>query len=157
MGFASNQTKSIFGRQMGLQSMSSNMTGSGRSGEVPDFVVGPEDIRRNTIVGTTAKNLPAYGVSRVNGTSAGSSAVYTLDPPIPGVMAVLSFESTANGPVYVKTANGELFISTQGTTFNIIKSTNNTVGAVVAIGVTTAIWQLLPGLSTGTFALTTTT
>lgn len=157
MAFGSNITKSIFGRQMGLQSMSSNMTGSGRSGEVPDFVVGPEDVRRLITAGTTAKNLPAYGVSRVNGTSAGSSAVYTLDPPIPGVMAVLSFESTTQGPIYVKTA-GETFISTQGTTFTVLKSTNNTVGAVALMGVTTAIWQILtPGLSTGTFALTSST
>lgn len=157
MAFGSNMTKSIFGRQLGLQSMSTNMSGSARSGETPDFLVGAEEIRRSVNTGSTSRNLPAYGVSRVNGTSAGSSAVYTLDPPIPGVNVVLSFESTSQGPIYVKTANGETIVSTQGTTFSIIKSTNNTVGAIVLYGLTTAIWGITAGLSTATFALTTTT
>lgn len=158
MAHADKYTTSIFGRRLGLQTMSTNVTGSGRSGSNPDFVVGAEDVRKAVTSGTTSTNLPAYGINRVNGTSAASSAVYTLDPPIPGVSCVLSFENTSQGPIYVKTANGETIVSTQGTTFSVVKSTNNTVGAIHLIGVTTAVWQLANvGLSTASFALSTTT
>lgn len=158
MGYFTNGFfTSIFGRRFGLLSMTSPQTGSARG--TRSYLVGDaEDVRRTVAADTTGTNLAPDGVSRVNGTSAASSAVYTLDPPIPGVTKYLSFESTSQGPIYVKTANGETFISTQGTTFSVIKSTNNTVGMVGLLGVTTAVWQMLnTGLSTGTFALSTTT
>lgn len=146
---------SIFGRRMGLQNLSTVNTG----GRLPvDLIVGPEQVRRGvTTAESTGTNALAYGVSFFPGTSAASSAVYTLDPPIPGVKKQLVFNSTTQGPIYVKTANGETFISTQGTTFSVIKSTNNTVGVVDLIGLTTAIYGLAAGLSTATFALSTTT
>lgn len=159
MGFlANNIFTSIFGRRFGLAQYSTAQSGSARG--VREYLVGErmEDIRRTASVETTGTNLPPDGVSRVNGTSAASSAVYTLDPPIPGVSKYLSFESTSQGPIYVKTANGETFISTQGTTFSIIKSTGNQVGLIGLMGVTTAVWQMLnTGLSTASFALSTTT
>ena len=156
MAFPSFITTSLFGRRFGLRALSTVAQG----GRLPvDLLVGPEAVQMGvTTAESTGTNMTAYGVSFMPGTSAGSSAVYTLDPPIPGVMKVLNFNSTSQGPIYVKTANGETFNSTQGTTFSVIKSTNNQVGALLLCGLTTATWGLFAaGLSTGTFALSTTT
>lgn len=156
MAWASNIITSLFGRRFGLQLMTTPQTG----GRLPaDFLVGAEQVRMGvTTAESTGTNALAYGVSFFPGTSASSSAVYTLDPPIPGVMKVLNFNSTSQGPIYVKTANGETFNSTQGTTFSIVKSTGNQVGSILLMGLTTATWGLFaPGLSTATFALSTTT
>lgn len=159
MGMFSNLVyTSIFGRRLGLSQLSSAQSGSARG--TREYLTGEklEDFRRTVAAETTGTNLAPDGVSRVNGTSAASSAVYTLDPPIPGVMKVLSFESTSQGPIYVKTANGETFISTQGTTFSVIKSTNNTVGTLFLMGLTTAVWGFAnASVSSASFALSTTT
>jgi hypothetical protein len=146
---------SVFGRRLGLQNLSTANTG----GRLPvDLLVGAEQVRRGvTTAESTGTNALAHGVSFFPGTSAASSAVYTLDPPIPGVEKQLIFNSTTQGPIYVKTANGETIISTQGTTFSVIKSTGNQVGMLTLMGLTTAIWGTAPGLSTATFALSTTT
>ena len=155
MAFSDKYTTSIFGRRLGLQAMSTNMTGSGRTGSNPDFVVGAEAVRMGVSTSeSTDTNLAAFGVSFI--TSAVSSAVYMLDPPIPGVEKVLHF-GTTGATNYVKTANGETFQSSQGTTFSVLKSTQNIVGSVRLIGLTTAVWGMAPGLSTASFALSTTT
>lgn len=159
MSFPINRlVTTIFGRRLGLVPLSSGQSGSGRSGEVPDLMVGPESLQLGINTGTTSRNLPAYGVSNVGGTSAASSAVYTLDPPIPGVAAWLNFNSSANGPSYVKAANGETIVSSQGTTMSVIKSTNGAAnGMLLLMGITTSIWATLSGISSGTFAFTTST
>jgi hypothetical protein len=155
MSFADKIVTSLFGRRFGLQPMSTNVSGSGRAASAPDFLVGPEALRMGvTTAETTATNLAAYGVSYI--TSSVSSGVYTLDPPIPGVDKVLHF-GTTGATNYVKTANGELFQSSQGSTFSILKSTQNVIGTVRLMGLTTAIWGVAPGLSTASFALSTTT
>ena len=158
MSYGNLIVTSIFGRRLGLQPMSSAVSGSGRTGETPDFLQGPEALRLGvTTANSTSRNAAAYGVQFFPGTSAASSAVYTLDPPIPGVAVTLVVPSSANSPVYIKTANGETFLSSQGTTFSILKSTGTVVGSITLVGVTTAIWALPGGLSTATFALSTTT
>jgi len=150
---------SLFGRRFGIQQMSSNVSGSGRTGEIPDFLIGPESLRVVvSTAATTSKNLAAYGVQNIIGTSAASSSVYTLDPPIPGVAVFLNFNTSANMPSYVKTANGETIVSSQGTTMSVIKSTGSgAAGLLMLMGVTTATWAALGGISTGTFAFSTTT
>lgn len=154
--YGNNLITMLYGRRFGLWPMSTGQSGSARG--VREYLAGPDGFRNPVSADTTGTNLAPDGVSRVNGTSAASSAVYVLDPPIPGVQKWLSFESTSQGPIYVKTANGETFVSTQGTTFSVLKSTNNTVGLVGLMGVTTAVWQLLTvGLSSASFALSTTT
>lgn len=155
MPYGSNLLTSILGRRLGLQPMSSAQTGSARG--VREYLVGPEAFRSGVVAESTATNLPPDGVSRVNGTSAASSAVYTLDPPIPGVSKILSFESTSQGPIYVKTANNETFCTTQGATMTQVKSTGNTVGILALIGLTTAVWGVVGSYSTATFAFSTTT
>lgn len=156
MAFKGNILTSLFGRRIGLQRISTSVSGGSRGSQ--EFLVGPEALRYDvTTSESTATNLHPFGASFVSGTSAASSAVYTLDPPIPGVNKYLVFDSTTQGPIYVKTANGETIISTQGTTFSVIKSTNNTVGVLNLQGLTTAIWGMVSGVSTATFALSTTT
>lgn len=158
MSYGNSILTSIFGRRLGLQPFSSAASGSGRTGEVPEMLVGPEAVRMGVNAGSTARNLPAYGISNLPGTSAASSSVYTLDPPIPGVMVYLNFNSSANAPAYVKTANGETIVSSQGTTFSVIKSTNGAANGILAlVGITTAVWGTLSGISSATFALSTTT
>jgi hypothetical protein len=161
MSFASFITKTIFGRQIGLQAMSSNVTGSQRSGIAPDFLVGPEDLRRGvTTAESTGTNVAAWGISRLPGTSAASSAVYVLDPPIPGVRKTI-MATTDNGPVLLRTQNLETIVTTAGSSFTTIKA-SSLGGAFELVGLTTAIWLGL-GLTSGTssqasgFGLTTST
>lgn len=156
MAYNSKILTSIFGRRLGLQRMSSAETGGSRG----EFLVGPEDLRLMINFETTATNLKPYGVSVALGTSAGSSAVYTLDPPIPGVRKVIS-GSTVNGPVYIKTKNDETLLSSAGSTFTTVKI-SSLGGAFELVGVSTARWLCL-GLTSGTssnasgFGLTTST
>jgi hypothetical protein len=150
MAFGNNITTTIFGRRLGLQSLSSAQTG----GTPDEYLVGPDGFRQGvTTAETTATNLEPHGLS---GVGVASSGVYTLAPPLPGVTKQLAFTSTAN-TAYVKTANGETFLSSQGTTFSVIKSTQLVVGVLNLVGITTAVWGVQAGLSTATFALSTTT
>jgi hypothetical protein len=153
--YGNNILTTLFGRRFGLWPMSSGQSGSARG--VREYLVGPDSLRHLVTAETTGTILPPDGVSRVNGTSALSSAVYVLDPPIPGVPKWLSFESTSQGPIYVRTANSETFVTTQGTSATTVRSTGNQVGVLALIGLTTATWGVTAGLSTATFSLTTTT
>lgn len=144
MPYGSNILTSIHGRRLGLQEMSTAQTGGVAA---QSFLVGPHDFRLEVTVETTGTNAKASGVSQFNGTSAASSSVYTLDPPIPGVRKFLAFNTTGNIGVYVKTQNNETFLSTQGTSFTVLKTTSP--GSLELIGLTTAIW-LAPDLSSGT-------
>jgi hypothetical protein len=155
MSWANKITTTLFGSRFGLQSASSNITGAARGGNAPDFINGPEDIRMGvTTAETTATNLAAYGVSYL--TSAASSGVYTLDPPIPGVRKTVVF-GTTGATIYLKTANSETFISTLGTSMTVAKSTQNTMGVLNLLGLTTAQWGVSFGLSSASLSLTTTT
>lgn len=159
MAFKDKILTSIFGRRLGLQRLSSGQTGGLGGGE---FLVGPEEFRAAiTSAETTATNLKSHGTSYNLGTSAASSAVYTIDPPIPGVRKVIAC-SSGNGPVYVKVANAatETMLSTIGSSFNTIKI-SSLGGGFEMIGLTTAQWLLY--ITSGTssnasgFGLTTTT
>lgn len=160
MSYGNNITTSIFGRRFGLQALSSAVSGSARAGETPDMLLGAEALKQGVNTGSTSRNLPAYGISRVVGTSADSSSVFTLDPPIPGVEVNLYFPSTGNTACYVKTANSEIIHSTLGSSQTVIKSTIG--GLCKLVGITTAIWGAL-GITSGTssqaggFTLSTTT
>jgi hypothetical protein len=159
MSYGSKILTSIFGRRLGLQRMSSAETGGTRG--TNEFLVGPESLRLGaTTAETTSTNLQPFGLSVLPGTSAGSSAVYTLDPPIPGVMKFIA-GSTDNGPVFVKTANGETISTTLGSSWNTVKI-SSFGGSFLLVGLTTARWLSL-GLTSGTssqasgFGITTST
>jgi len=127
---------SVYGRRLGLQPMSSGQSGSPGNAE---FLVGPDAARVATSTAeTTSTQMKAYGISYIVGTSAASTPVYTLAPPIPGVKKGLFFGST-DSALYVKTANGEyIYGSSMGSSATTIRSSGG--GFVELIGVTTAIW-----------------
>ena len=77
-------TTSLHGRRLGLEQQSSAESGGSRG--TKEYLVGAEALRSEaTTAETTSNNLNPYGVSHLNSSSAGSSQVYTLDPPVPGV------------------------------------------------------------------------
>jgi len=158
MAYFNKYVTSLYGRRFGLQRLTTAISGLTKAAE---FLVGPEAVRTGTSTGeSTAANVTSYGGSLLPGTSAASSAVYTIDPPIPGVRkSVLG--GTANGPVYLKTANSETIQTTVGSSFTTVKI-SSVGGGFELVGITTGIWLGL-GLTSGTssnasgFGLTTST
>lgn len=152
MAYFNKYVTSLYGRRFGLQRLTTGISGISKAAE---FLVGPEALRMGTSTAdTTAANLAAYGVHVIS--SAVSSGVFTIDPPVPGVEVTIVFQTTA-ATNYIKTANGETFLSSQGSTFSVLKSTQNIVGSVKLTPISTAVWGVPPGLSTASFVLSTTT
>lgn len=146
MAFRDKILTSIFGHRLGTQLLTTAIAGVTKPFEV--LVGSVEDIRRAvTTAESTGTNLAPHGVSHMAGTSAASSAVYTIDPPVPGIRKTINIATTANGPIYLKTANSETFSSTLGTSFTTIKSSAG--GFYELIGLTTAVWGLM-GVTSGT-------
>lgn len=144
MAYNSNITTSIRGRRLGLQIMSTAQTGGSRGAQ--EFLAGPEALRVNASTAeTTSTNLHPFGISIL--TTASSSGVYTLDPPIPGVEKSLVFHTTGSNPIYVKTANGETIGSTQGTTMTVLASSQTAYAAVKLLAVSTSVWAVVSALS----------
>lgn len=140
MAYKDSKNTSIHGRRLGLQDMTTGQTGGRASGE---FIVGPEAVREGvTTSESTGTGILAYGVSFLNGTSAASSSVYVLDPPIPGVRKIVAF-SSANTPQYLRTKNGETFRTSADSTVATVISSTLTGATVELIGLTTAMWGLL--------------
>lgn len=149
MAYNDRMITSLRGRRIGLQRLSSAISGGSRGSQ--EFLVGPEALRAGvTTAETTARNLHPFGVSML---PAGTSLVFTIDPPIPGVQKHISV-STA-GPAYVKTANGETFVTTSGSSWTTIKFTS-LGGGVALVGLTTAQWATA-GLTSAANSLTTST
>jgi hypothetical protein len=145
MPYNSNINTSLRGRRLGLQKLSTNAQG----GRVEhEYLVGPDSFRLGvTTAESTGTNLLAHGVSNLVGTSAASSAVYVIDPPVPGVRKLINIGTTANGPIYLRTKNSETFNTTLGTSFTTIKSSAG--GFYELIGLTTAVWGAL-NITSGT-------
>jgi hypothetical protein len=140
MAYQSNITTSLHGRRFGLQIISTAQNG----GRLPaEFLVGPEAVREGlTTAESTGTNLLPYGVSFLPGTSAASSSVYVIDPPIPGVRKTVVF-SSGTTPQYLKTKNGETFRTSADSTVATVISSTLTGAVVELIGLSTALWGLL--------------
>lgn len=140
MSFNSKITTSLFGRRFGLQLLTTGEHG----GVAPiDFLVGPEQLREGVSTAQTTGNaVPAWGVTFLNGTSAASSSVYVLDPPIIGVHKTVVF-SSANTPMYLRTKNAETFRTSADSTIATVLSSTLTGAVAELIGLTTAMWGLL--------------
>lgn len=153
MAFHTKYTTSVHGRRLGLQRMTTPETGGAKPA---DFLVGPEAVREGvTTAESTGTDLKAYGVSFLPGTSAGSSSVYIIEPPIPGVRKTVIFTSGTT-PNYLKTKNGETFRTSADSTVATVIYSTLTGAAVELIGLTTAMWGLLTnGTSTISRAATT--
>ncbi len=151
MSWTDRIVTSIFGRRLGLQPLTSGISG----GKVFDLLVGAEAVRHaNTTAETTSTNLAPYGHSYL--TSAASSGVYTLDPPVPGVMKHVTF-GTSGATIYMKSANSETFITTQGTSQTVLKSTQNVPFSISLVALTTASWAVIGAGSSAIMAASTTT
>jgi hypothetical protein len=152
MAWNSNIINSLFGRRFGLMFLSTDIHGISKVGEV---LVGPEALRfYHSTAETTAANIVPYGHSYLS--SAASSGVYTLDPPIPGVEKTLTF-GTSGATIYVKSANSETFVTTQGTSQTVMKSTQNVPFTVRLVPASSAQWMVLGAGSSAIVAMTTTT
>lgn len=129
MSYAAQITKSLHGRQIGLRQMSSAQIGSTHP---HDLIVGPEAVQRGlTSAPSTGSDMPPFGLIWLG---TGSSAVYTLSPPIPGVKVLLV--SSGGATVYAKTKNNETIETSRGSTFTTMKF--NAYGIAELIGLTTA-------------------
>lgn len=154
MAFKDKYTTSVHGRRLGLQAMTTPETGSNH-GKL-DFIVGAEDIRVDfSTAETTDSNLKPFGVSVL--TTAVSSGVYTIDPPIPGVNKVLVFDTTGADPIYVKTANNEQISSTQMSTATVICSSQTAHFAITLVPMSTGSWSVLGSVSSASLKLSTST
>jgi hypothetical protein len=136
MAFNDKITTSLRGRRLGLQIMSSVHTGGSRGPN--EFLVGPDDfkVEVNTTAESTSVYLKAHGISKLLSSSAGSSQVYTLDPPIPGVSKTI-FNST-NATAFIKLVSG-VIQSTVGSTQTVI-AFPAAGHSMTLTGVTTALW-----------------
>jgi len=156
MAWADKITTTLFGRRFGLQTMSTSVSGSGVAGRSFDVAVGVEAVRAAvTTADTTSSNLTAYGFSLL--TTAASSGVYTLDPPIPGIEKTLAFNTSGTNPIYVKTANSETVLTTQNSSGTVISSSQGAIFTLRLVGLTTALWGCLGSVSSGSLKLSTTT
>jgi hypothetical protein len=153
----------LFGRRLGLQQLSTNQSGTGLAGRLPEFVVGAEDIRKDSTTSeSTATYLKAYGASLLTtGLSADTTAVFRIDPPIPGVGKVITWGSTTIGTmgskifVTASTGGGAGFQTSGGSSFTCVASS---AGAVLSLfGVSTSLWAVLNGTTGAGFTYTTST
>lgn len=145
MSYGSQILTSIYGRRLGLQAQSTAQSGGSKPFEL---LVGPEDIRLGiTTNESTGTALAPFGVSYLVGTSAASTPVFTLSPPVPGLRKTIVFGST-DSALYVKAATGCSIIATSiGSSATAIRSSGG--GVVNLIGLTTALYAPTRVSSTG--------
>ena len=138
-------TTSKHGRRLGLELQSTAVSGGSRGTQ--EYLVGPEALRvESSTAETTAVNLQPFGISHLNSSSAASSQVYTLDPPVPGVTKII-YNST-DATAYVKTANDETIVSSKGSTNTVVAMP---VGgaSLHLVGATTAEWLAFQSTASG--------
>jgi hypothetical protein len=165
MAYGDRILTQIYGRRLGLQPMTSAVTGSLSSTRTPEFLVGAEDIRKEVTTGdTTGVSLKPFGFSNlstglVTGTDA--TSVFRLDPPIPGVEKTITWLSTTIGTMATKiwvtnsTGGGAGFQTSGGSSFTCVASS---AGAVLRLaGLTTALWAVINGTTASGFSFSTTT
>ena len=137
--FAAKINRSIRGRDLGFQDLSSAESGGAHG--ITRFLAGTVVGVRGDVTSaeSTATNLKAYGLSQIGTTSTAVSHGFTLDPPIPGVEKLIALSCGASdGAVLVKTANSEVLYSTAGSSFTTF--TLSTRAIVSMVGLTTGIW-----------------
>lgn len=165
MSWANRITTSLFGNRVGLQLMTSGVTGSINTGRSFDVLSGAEAVRAGvTTADTTAANtsLAPFGVSLLTtGLSADTTSVFRLDPPVPGVEKTIVWGSTTVGTMGSKiwvtnsTGGGAGLQTSAGSSFTCVSSS---AGAVLRlVGITTALWGVVNGTTAAGFSYTTST
>lgn len=147
---------SVRGRYLGLQRPSTNATGG--AALTHGFLAGPDAGVRVTssTAASTATDIRPFGGSHYLPTSsAGSSQVYTIEPPIPGLPPTWIFGSTAS-EVYLKTKNSETFVTSGGSSFTTINPSS--LGFCIGlVPLSTAVWGVTNGATAAGHAYTTST
>ena len=141
---------SLFGRRLGLDRRT---TGEGGLTAEADMLTGPDAFRMPTsTANSTGTNVASYGVQVLAATSVGSSGVFTIDPPIPGVTVIVV--GSSNASAYLKTnAATETIMTTLGSSDTVLAFPSGG-GVATLTGVTTARW--VAQLTTGVVASTST-
>lgn len=155
MAYSTAIHESIRGRNLGFEFISSGKHGSTQAGR---FIVGAESYREHhSSAETTGTNLKAYGHSVL--TTVGSSAVFILDPPIPGVEKTVTFHTTLTNPIYLKASSSSVnFLSSQGTTaFPVLVSSQGIYATLRLMALSTGAWAILGGVSTAVIRAAATT
>lgn len=132
---------SIYGRRLGLSALSTGQSGSTKG--PLEFIQGMDGVRLPISTSeTTGTPLDPSGISYLVGTSAASTPVFTLSPPIPGVKKRIVFGST-DSALYCKVASGIAILGTSlgNTGATAIRSSGG--GYVELEGVTTALYAAL--------------
>ena len=162
MAFQTGYITSIFGRRLGLQTLSSAQSGGTRT-PPQEYLVGPDAVRALvSTVDTTSNQLYASGISLLSsGLSADTTAVFRLDPPVPGTEKTLIWLSTTIGTMGSKiwvtnsTGGGAGFQTSAGSSFTCVASSAGAVLKLVAV--TTALWATVAGATLQGFSYSTTT
>lgn len=163
MPYGTGIITSIFGRRLGLQSMSSAQSGTQKAGTKCEFLVGPDAFRlQSSTADTTATGLRAYGVSVLSSAqTAASGAIMVLDAPIPGVEKIISIQSTAAGVastiawVIRASDSGANFQSSWSSSFTTL--TSSVAMNMRLVGLTTAMWALVSPQTSAAFVTAATT
>lgn len=143
---SANVVTSIYGRRLGLQALSTALSGATKG--PLELLTGPDAFREpRSTAETTAIPLDPTGSSVLVGTSVASTPVFTLAPPIPGVRKTIIFGST-DSALYVKMSAGVAIAGTSlaSTGATVIRSSGG--GMVELIGQTTALYNALNVSST---------
>lgn len=145
---------SVYGRRLGLQRPSTNQTG----GAAAEYLVGPNAGVRvsGSSAASTATDLrPFGGMYYLPTSSAGSSQVYTIEPPVPGLPPTWISGSTAS-EVYLKTKNSETLVTSGGSSFTTINPSS--LGFCIGlVAITTAVYGVINGTTAAGHAYTTST
>ena len=159
---------SIYGNRVGLSRLTTSQFGSTvgpqatPAGRVsPDLLVGPA-IRRNfSTAETSGTSLQFHGLSYITTAlvAATTNTMYTLDRPQAGVKKYLVWGSTntATNEVSVwASSDASITIqSSQSTTGCVMRSTQNFVGVVELMGISSAAWMVTGSLTSGAISITT--
>lgn len=155
MAYNAQILTSIYGRRLGLQALSSGQSGqAGRQ----EYLVGPDAFRvKHSTAESTGTNIDPFGVSVL--TTAQSSGVYTLAPPVPGVTKRVVFNTTGTNPIYLRASTDAsiTFISSQGSTMCCLVSSQTVNAAVDLVPISTAAWFITGSISSAFLRASTST
>lgn len=136
---------SVKGRRLGLQRLTTAQSGGTRGNH--EFLVGPDDFRvGNSTASTTSTNLKPFGVHLLAASSVGSSQVYTLDPPIPGVRVTI--HNSTDATAYIKMQGAETIKSSVGSTQTVI-ALPAAGHSIELTAVTSALWVTRAATASG--------
>jgi len=143
MPYGNSVVTSVHGRRLGLQTMSTSNSGATKT-QPQEFIVGPDSLRLGVTTNeTTATPMNASGISYLVGTSAASTPVYSIAPPIPGVHKFVYFAST-DSAIYVKASVATHSFSGTSLGATLCGAFASSGGGMVElVGVTTALYAVL--------------